>query len=68
MEPETLPRLVQPNFTGFVPDTAEPEPDFIVAQPTASATTRSNPALQVIRAKLDLPWLKRPDLDLQECM
>ena len=68
MEPETLPRLVQPNFTGFVPDTAEPEPVLIVAQPTASATTSSNPALHVIRAKLNRPWLKRPDLDLQGCM
>jgi len=68
MEPETLLRLVQPNFTGFGPDSAEPEPVFVVAQPTASATTSSNPALQVMCAKLNLQWLKRPDLELQECM
>jgi hypothetical protein len=55
MEPETLPEPVQLNFTEFVPDTAEPEPVLIVvAQPTASPTTSSNAALEVIHAILSL--------------
>jgi hypothetical protein len=54
MEPERLPELVQLNFTGFVTGNVEPEPVLVVAQPTASATTRRNPALQVIRAILNL--------------
>jgi hypothetical protein len=54
MEPERLPELVQLNFTGFVTGRVEPEPVLVVAQPTTSPTTRRNPALQVIRAILNL--------------
>jgi hypothetical protein len=57
MEPETLPRPVQPNFTGFVPDTAAPEPVLVVAQPAASPMSSSNPTLEIIRAMLYLQWL-----------
>jgi hypothetical protein len=54
MEPETLPELAQLNFTEFVPDTAEPEPDLTVAQPAARPATSSNAALEVIHAMLNL--------------
>jgi hypothetical protein len=49
---------VQLNFTAFAPDTVEPEPVLaVVAQPTASPTTSSNPALEVIHAILSLPCM-----------
>jgi hypothetical protein len=45
--PEALLGLVQLNFTEFAPDSPEPEPLFIVAQPTASPTTNRQATLEV---------------------
>jgi hypothetical protein len=44
----------------LVPDTAEPEPVLIVAQPAASAMSSSNPTLEVIHVMLNLQWLNHP--------
>jgi hypothetical protein len=60
MGPETLPRLVQPNCTGFAPDTAEPTPLLIVAQLAVSATSSSNPTLNAVHVMLNLQWLDHP--------
>jgi hypothetical protein len=56
MEPETLPEPVQLKFAEFVPDVAEPEPVLIVAHPAASMAISSNPALEIIRAIVNLQW------------